>query len=55
MKKIIINIIILSFIFSGNTFAGEFQKGICPSDLIMTQNMKAPRAGTAYVRNGKYH
>jgi len=55
MKKIITSIIILSFIFSGIVSAGEFQKGRCPSDLIMTQNMKAPRVGESYIRNGRYH
>jgi hypothetical protein len=47
--KYIKKLFLISFIFgislfgiSSLTFAGEFSKGICPTDLQMHQNLNAP-------------
>ncbi len=52
--KTIIKIIILSLIFTGVS-AEELKKGSCSNDLILHQNLKAPKIGERYIKNGKYN
>ena len=51
-KKIFF-IILLTFLFSGSIFG--FEKGKCPNELVLHQNLKAPKYGERYIRNGRYH
>ncbi len=57
MKKIkqIIFLSLLGFLLAGNIFSAELETGKCSAELVMTQNLKAPKSGADYVRNGKYH
>lgn len=54
MKKLL-TITLTTLLLSGTVLAWEFTRGVCPSELILTQNLKAPDRGESYVRNGKYH